>query len=346
MGRKKIEIKTIHDERNRQATFSKRKNGLLKKAYELSVLCDCEIAVIIFSSNGKLIQYSSKNIGEIFQKYSEGGEPDQVKTNEDFIKKNKIIQEDDSDEEPEKTVLNQGSLAGDPSFGLQPQNYPASMGPVVEYAPYPLSQSESLPQLSFEQSSPLKSLTFPFSSKFTFDLEGLDLDTDRSMFIPNDIPKMNKANYLSVPFSSQYYSSSPETTSSLSLLSSPPLDDKPSHESPSCFYSDHSQEASLQFYSSLPPSTEFPPVPYSSPQLVHAEFGQLASLATFPFTFGDDLDSPMPTSVELCFDPPSPDQPVNEQAAQILGSLKRGSSEVLYDLLAGASFDNVKKIRT
>ena len=54
MGRKKINIARISDERNRQVTFTKRKFGLMKKAYELSVLCDCEIAVIIFNSHNKV----------------------------------------------------------------------------------------------------------------------------------------------------------------------------------------------------------------------------------------------------------------------------------------------------
>ncbi|CAG05378.1 unnamed protein product, partial [Tetraodon nigroviridis] len=49
-GRKKIQIARIMDERNRHVTFTKRKFGLMKKAYELSVLCDCEIALIIFNS--------------------------------------------------------------------------------------------------------------------------------------------------------------------------------------------------------------------------------------------------------------------------------------------------------
>jgi hypothetical protein len=56
MGRKKIQISRITDERNRQVTFNKRKFGVMKKAYELSVLCDCEIALIIFSSSNKLYQ--------------------------------------------------------------------------------------------------------------------------------------------------------------------------------------------------------------------------------------------------------------------------------------------------
>lgn len=59
MGRGKIEIKRIENLNSRQVTFSKRRNGLLKKAKELSVLCDAEVAVIVFSSTGKLYEFSS-----------------------------------------------------------------------------------------------------------------------------------------------------------------------------------------------------------------------------------------------------------------------------------------------
>ncbi|CAG8498642.1 732_t:CDS:2 [Scutellospora calospora] len=79
MGRKKIQIKPIKDERNRQ-----RKYGLMKKAYELSVLCDCEIALIIFNSNNKLVQYASTDIDKILLKYTEYNEPHESKGNHDF----------------------------------------------------------------------------------------------------------------------------------------------------------------------------------------------------------------------------------------------------------------------
>ncbi|KAK3024418.1 hypothetical protein RJ639_043376 [Escallonia herrerae] len=59
MGRGKIAIRRIDNSTNRQVTFSKRRNGLLKKAKELSILCDAEVGVIIFSSTGKLYEYSS-----------------------------------------------------------------------------------------------------------------------------------------------------------------------------------------------------------------------------------------------------------------------------------------------
>ena len=68
MGRKKISIARITDERNRQVTFTKRKFGLMKKAYELSVLCDCEISVIIFNSHNKLFQYASTDMNKVFSK--------------------------------------------------------------------------------------------------------------------------------------------------------------------------------------------------------------------------------------------------------------------------------------
>jgi len=43
-----------------QVTFTKRKNGLLKKAMELSVLCAADVAVVIFNnSNGKLFEFAS-----------------------------------------------------------------------------------------------------------------------------------------------------------------------------------------------------------------------------------------------------------------------------------------------
>lgn len=59
MAREKIQIKKIDNSTARQVTFSKRRRGLFKKAEELSVLCDADVALIIFSSTGKLFDYSS-----------------------------------------------------------------------------------------------------------------------------------------------------------------------------------------------------------------------------------------------------------------------------------------------
>ncbi|KAL6840307.1 hypothetical protein ACP4OV_030117 [Aristida adscensionis] len=69
MGRGKIEIKRIENTTSRQVTFCKRRNGLLKKAYELSILCDAEIALIIFSSRGRLYEYANNSIRSTIERY-------------------------------------------------------------------------------------------------------------------------------------------------------------------------------------------------------------------------------------------------------------------------------------
>ncbi|XP_073302457.1 agamous-like MADS-box protein AGL27 [Primulina huaijiensis] len=79
MGRRKLEIKRIEDKSARQVTFSKRRNGLLKKAKELSVLCDVDVGVIIFSCRGKLYHYSStKSLMEILQSYHSRAEKEPI----------------------------------------------------------------------------------------------------------------------------------------------------------------------------------------------------------------------------------------------------------------------------
>ncbi|XVF79943.1 hypothetical protein PTKIN_Ptkin15bG0030800 [Pterospermum kingtungense] len=69
MGRGRVELKRIENKINRQVTFSKRRNGLLKKAYELSVLCDAEVALIIFSSRGKLYEFGSSGMSKTLERY-------------------------------------------------------------------------------------------------------------------------------------------------------------------------------------------------------------------------------------------------------------------------------------
>ncbi|XP_051151481.1 MADS-box transcription factor 23-like isoform X2 [Andrographis paniculata] len=64
MGRGKIEIKRIENVNSRQVTFSKRRGGLMKKAKELAVLCDAQVAVIIFSGTGKLYEYASSRYNQ------------------------------------------------------------------------------------------------------------------------------------------------------------------------------------------------------------------------------------------------------------------------------------------
>ncbi|CAA3015347.1 MADS-box transcription factor 23 isoform X1 [Olea europaea subsp. europaea] len=74
MGRGKIVIQRIDNSTSRQVTFSKRRNGLLKKAKELAILCDAEVGLIIFSSTEKLYEYSSTSVKSVIERYSKAKE--------------------------------------------------------------------------------------------------------------------------------------------------------------------------------------------------------------------------------------------------------------------------------
>ncbi|KAF6160690.1 hypothetical protein GIB67_019630 [Kingdonia uniflora] len=69
MAREKIQIKKINNKGARQVTFSKRRRGLFKKAEELSILCDADVAVIIFSATGKLFEYSNLRMKDILERH-------------------------------------------------------------------------------------------------------------------------------------------------------------------------------------------------------------------------------------------------------------------------------------
>ncbi|XP_004143644.1 MADS-box protein AGL42 isoform X1 [Cucumis sativus] len=77
MVRGKVEMKRIENSTSRQVTFSKRRNGLLKKAYELSVLCDAEVSVIIFSQKGRLYEFSSSDMQKTIERYRKHGKDGQ-----------------------------------------------------------------------------------------------------------------------------------------------------------------------------------------------------------------------------------------------------------------------------
>ncbi|KAL6859886.1 resistance to lethality of mkk1p386 overexpression [Amphichorda felina] len=99
MGRRKIEIKAIKDDRNRSVTFLKRKGGLFKKAHELSVLCSVDVAVFVFGNNRKLYEYSSADMRDLISRYQFHGGPNEHKGPSDFNAGN----DDDDDEDGDAT---------------------------------------------------------------------------------------------------------------------------------------------------------------------------------------------------------------------------------------------------
>ncbi|CAO2826360.1 unnamed protein product [Amaranthus hypochondriacus] len=84
MGRRKIEMKKIEDKSSRQVTFSKRRCGLMKKARELSVLCDVDVALLVFSNHGRLYELfsassssSSLSLSQILKRYQDSTPADE-----------------------------------------------------------------------------------------------------------------------------------------------------------------------------------------------------------------------------------------------------------------------------
>lgn len=69
MGRGRVQLRRIENKINRQVTFSKRRYGLMKKASELSILCDAEVALIVFSNRGKLYEFSSSSMTKILERH-------------------------------------------------------------------------------------------------------------------------------------------------------------------------------------------------------------------------------------------------------------------------------------
>ena len=69
MTRRKIQITKIDNPTARQVTFSKRRRGLFKKAFELSTLCDAEIGLMVFSATGKLFEYASSRFQSLLHFY-------------------------------------------------------------------------------------------------------------------------------------------------------------------------------------------------------------------------------------------------------------------------------------
>jgi hypothetical protein len=73
MGRVKLKIKRLESTSNRQVTYTKRKNGILKKAKELSILCDIDIVLLMFSPTGRATAFHGEHscIEEVISKFAQ-----------------------------------------------------------------------------------------------------------------------------------------------------------------------------------------------------------------------------------------------------------------------------------
>ena len=71
---------------SQQVTFSKRKFGLMKKSFELSQMCDCEVGLILFSKSDKIYQYASTNMDQVLMRYTNFNKAHESKNNADIAK--------------------------------------------------------------------------------------------------------------------------------------------------------------------------------------------------------------------------------------------------------------------
>ncbi|PIN14925.1 MADS box transcription factor [Handroanthus impetiginosus] len=88
MGRKKLAVRRIDNAATRQVTYAKRKDGIVKKANELAILCDTDVALIMFSPTGRLTGFASNGrVEDIFLRFVD--RPDELRggpiNNEEFL---------------------------------------------------------------------------------------------------------------------------------------------------------------------------------------------------------------------------------------------------------------------
>ncbi|KAI7867012.1 hypothetical protein BDF14DRAFT_774330 [Spinellus fusiger] len=67
-GRRKIKIEYIEDKNRRHITFSKRKAGIMKKAYELSTLTGTQVLLLVVSETGLVYTFTTVKLQPIVTK--------------------------------------------------------------------------------------------------------------------------------------------------------------------------------------------------------------------------------------------------------------------------------------
>ncbi|KAG5362811.1 Transcription factor RLM1 [Yarrowia sp. B02] len=176
MGRRKIVIQPLEDERNRSVTFLKRRAGLFKKAHELSVLCQVDIAVIVFGANQKLYEFSSTDTNQLIQRYQKSI-PYEKKTPEDYSGKKRAgghkasgsvtsiksepTDEDDEEEEEDSNNATQNATPQMPS-NVTPQ-MAQSVTPQMPQIVTP--QQQLTPQQQAQQQAQQQQMPHPHNAE-------------------------------------------------------------------------------------------------------------------------------------------------------------------------------------
>ncbi|XP_004229572.1 agamous-like MADS-box protein AGL29 [Solanum lycopersicum] len=78
--RRRIQIVRIQNQTSRQATFSKRRFGLFKKASELSTLCGANVGIVVYSPSNKVYSFGHPSVESIVERFL--GEDPTASTND------------------------------------------------------------------------------------------------------------------------------------------------------------------------------------------------------------------------------------------------------------------------
>jgi hypothetical protein len=128
MGRSAVVVKPIEDTSKRKATFQKRRAGIMKKAMELSVLCHCDIALVVFDEHGDLHQYASTDMRKTLKRaFSHKGRRD-LTSNDALLRSHGVMKKRAAEEQPE-SLNNRIDLTPSSSCGLSLSA--ESFGPIL-----------------------------------------------------------------------------------------------------------------------------------------------------------------------------------------------------------------------
>jgi len=154
-GRRKINIEFIEDKSRRHITFSKRKAGIMKKAYELSTLTGTQVLLLVASETGHVYTFATPKLQPLITK-PEGknliqaclNAPETPPVNttsqrnyppQDNQEQNELYEEPEpkkdhknernsrvKQEQPKQVVPNYGNVEPPGSFDYPPNYYPSN----------------------------------------------------------------------------------------------------------------------------------------------------------------------------------------------------------------------------
>lgn len=179
MGRSKVIIKSIDDAVKRKATFQKRKAGVMKKAMEISVLCHCDIAFVMFDEHGDLYEFSSTDMKATLKRAFNHKGKREAKNNDALLRTHGVIKDrvEQSDGAP---LGNRIDLTPAAACGLSLTAN--SFGKMIKGADSPKKEARPISPPAFAPSSPDRDDAYDM-----FDMPG-EADLEKSMM---DLPDLD-----------------------------------------------------------------------------------------------------------------------------------------------------------